>query len=385
MAESSHLSSDRPAAEVSVFRVLWKALALLILFNLAFAAWRPVQSLERISAYNVLFPGRSRLPFGEDSSRAYNLSLERLEPMLASHEISAGGKPADEFRVILLGDSSVWGFGLRSDETLAAALNRADVHDLQGKELKAYNLGYPTLSSFKDLLILERSLDFEPDMIVWFVTLESLLVSEQLESPLVQNHPQQARTLIERHTLPSDLADPRFVQESFWDQTFLGRRRRLADWFRLQAYGVLWAGTGVDQFIPEQFDPLEFEDPQSLAYHGIAPDTLDREDLAIQVLTAGMAEAGQVPVLLINEPIQKLPEAEQAGYYNNRYPQWAFDAYRQILAQEAAQAGWSWVDFWELLPSDVFTDSAIHYSPQGVAAVVEALAAALGAQPGVGD
>ncbi len=43
--------------------------------------------------------------------------------MFASHEISAGAKPADEFRVILIGDSSTWGFLLPADQTLAAYLN----------------------------------------------------------------------------------------------------------------------------------------------------------------------------------------------------------------------------------------------------------------------
>ena len=58
---------------------------------------------------------------------SYNLSLYNLEAMFASHEIAGQPKPADEFRVILIGDSATWGFFLAHEETLAAQLNRLDI------------------------------------------------------------------------------------------------------------------------------------------------------------------------------------------------------------------------------------------------------------------
>ena len=63
----------------------------------------------KLSLYNRLWPGRIRLPFGENAQEAYNLSLYDLEAMFASHEINAGDKPENEFRVILIGDSATWG------------------------------------------------------------------------------------------------------------------------------------------------------------------------------------------------------------------------------------------------------------------------------------
>jgi hypothetical protein len=54
--------------------------------------------LGQVSAYNHLFPGRPRFPFGETPREAYNFSLFDLDAMFAAHEISA--PPAGEFRVL---------------------------------------------------------------------------------------------------------------------------------------------------------------------------------------------------------------------------------------------------------------------------------------------
>src|SRR5688500_8540065 len=112
--------------------VLLKALALFIVANLIFAAW-PVSSPGALSFYNHVFKGRLRLPFGEDAARAYNLSLFDLDAMFASHILSAAPKPADEFRVILLGDSSIWGTLLRPEETLGGRLDAAHLTACDGR------------------------------------------------------------------------------------------------------------------------------------------------------------------------------------------------------------------------------------------------------------
>ena len=80
-------------------------------------AWLyPLPTLGRLSLYNRLLPGRLRLPYGDEPSKAYNLSLYNLEAMFSSHQIGAA-KPPDEYRVILIGDSSTWGFLLPADQT----------------------------------------------------------------------------------------------------------------------------------------------------------------------------------------------------------------------------------------------------------------------------
>ena len=70
--------------------VVLKAALLFVLLNALAALVDPLPLLGRVSAYNMLLPGRARLPYGENPAPAYNLSLYSLEAMLASHEI---GRP----------------------------------------------------------------------------------------------------------------------------------------------------------------------------------------------------------------------------------------------------------------------------------------------------
>ncbi|NJL56132.1 hypothetical protein HC928_13840 [bacterium] len=155
-----------------VRRVIVKAALLFVAFNLLFALLRPVETLGSISLYNVIVPGRERLPYGENPAQSYTLSLNTLSAMFASHVISRP-KPADEYRVLLIGDSATWGWRLENVETLAAVLNRGDLQTGDGQRVVVYNLGYPIMSLTKDLLLLDSAMHFAPDLVIWLVTLES--------------------------------------------------------------------------------------------------------------------------------------------------------------------------------------------------------------------
>ena len=119
-----------------VWRVLLKAAFLFLLVNILFLLYNTASTLGKISAYNHLFSGRARLPYGENPERSYNLSLFNLDAMFASHELAAGEKPEDEYRVFLIGDSATWGFLLEPDETLAAALNQENVSLPDGRQVR---------------------------------------------------------------------------------------------------------------------------------------------------------------------------------------------------------------------------------------------------------
>ena len=155
-----------------ILRVVVKATILFVLFNVIFAALNPMETLGRPSLYNHLLPGRERLPYGEQIAESYNLSLNNVPAMFASHAINQP-KADDEFRVIILGDSGIWGWFLPNEDTLAGQLNAANHVTHHGSRITAYNLGYPIMSLTKDLLILDEAMRYEPDLIIWPVTLES--------------------------------------------------------------------------------------------------------------------------------------------------------------------------------------------------------------------
>lgn len=346
-------------------RVIIKGISLFLLVNLLFAPVNPLPMLGKISAYNRIFPGRVRFPYGEKPDLAYNMSLYSLQAMFASHELAAGKKPNDEYRVLLVGDSSVWGYLLKPDNTLAANINALSLKVVENKTVRVYNLGYPTLSLVKDLLILSYAMRYQPDLIIWLVTLESFPIERQLDSPILQNNPSSMQDLIRHYSLNLDLNDPRFSKGNFLNDTLIGQRRALADNLRLQLYGVMWAATGVDQYYPPSYDPPQEDLDSNVTFQGMQPPELDAKDLALNVLSAGSLIVGKVPIIYVNEPIYISHGQNSEVRYNFFYPRWAYDQYRQLFKQTCQQNAWRCLDEWNLVPADEFTNSAIHMSPLG--------------------
>ena len=352
--------------------VLLKGLVLFLLVDLLFGAWNPA-GLGRLSLYNRILPGRLRFPFGEDSAHAYNLSLFDLDAMFASHVIAAGKKPANEYRVIVVGDSSTWGTLLRPEQTLAGQLDAAGL--ACGRTyVRVYNLGYPTISLTKDLMVLDYAMRYQPDLIVWPVTLQAFPLDVQLASPIVSNNAARVDGLIARYDLPLDPADPALVRPSFADRTIIGRRRALADLFRLQMYGVLWAATGIDQIYPSDYTPAQIDYAADSTFDGMQPPVLDPSHLAFGVLEAGMHAAGKTPLLLVNEPMLISSGQNSDLRYNFFYPRWAYDQYRQLLADLSQKNRWRYLDVWDAVPQSEFTNSAIHMTPVGEAILAKVLA-----------
>lgn len=360
---------EQKKAPINLFRVLLKAGLLFALFNFAFI-FVDIEPLGRLSLYNRLFPGRERFPFGETRA-SYNLSLYNLDAMFASHGLAGTERAPDEFRVLLIGDSSVWGTLLTPEQTLAGQLN-AKSPTACNKNVRVFNLGYPTISLTKDLMILDQALEYQPDMVIMLTTLEAFPLDKQFESPIVANNAERIQRLITSYQLPLNPNDPALVQPSKWDQTFVGQRRAVADLFRLQMYGALWASTGIDQVYPENYERAQIDLEASEDFHGLK--TL-QGNLALDVLDAVMSTG--VRTLLVNEPMLISGGQNSDIRYNFFYPRWAYDEYRRLLAEHAAQNGWNYLDLWDLVPMDQFTNSAIHLTPFGESLLADEIAEAI--------
>ncbi len=364
----------------SIGRILLKTAVLLLLVNLIFAALYPLEALGHVSLYNWLLPGRERLPYGENPAESYNLSTFNLPAMFASHTLQRP-KAADEFRVLLIGDSGTWGWFLENEETLAAQLNEMGLMAENGRAVRVYNLGYPVMALSKDLMLLEEALAYNPDLILWPVTLESFPREKQLFPPLVQANPARMRRLITEYELDLDAQDGRFVDPTFLQRSLIGQRRNLADWLRLQAYGFSWAATGIDQAIPADIPPRTSDFDADLSWQTFPePATLTSADLAFDVLAAGMAMAGDVPVLLINEPMFISSGRNSDLRYNAFYPRWAYDQYREMLGETAVAQNWLYLDLWHAIPPDQFTDTPVHLTPEGSRLFAQKIAEALQAE-----
>lgn len=347
-------------------RVVVKAAALFVLLNVAFAVARPMEAIGRVSLYNILLLGRERLPYGENPAQSYSLSLNNIPAMFASHVISRA-KADDEFRVLLMGDSSTWGWRLENQDTLAGQITAGDYRTADGRRVVAYNLGYPIMSLLKDVLLLDEAMQYQPDMILWLVTLESFPRDKQTFPPIVQNNGARVSRLMGEPS-PSNLVAMGEIQTDFMSETIVGRRRDLADWLRLQLYGFSWMATGIDQYIPAEYTPRQSDFEPDVSWQGYETPT-EQVDLAFDVLDVGVQLVGEVPLVVINEPMFISDGQNSDLRYNAFYPRWVYDLYREQLAAYAESNGFDYRDWWDRVAPDAFTDSPVHLTVAGSAQV----------------
>jgi hypothetical protein len=370
MAEQVTPEKQAPKRGVSPVRLLLKALALFVIFNVLYLVVQPMSLLNRITVYNVLVPGRLRLPFAEFPEDSYNISIVNLDQMLASHAI-ARPKAADEYRVVMIGDSAVWGYLLKPTETQAGCLDSFGLTLPSGRKVRVYNLGYPKLTVMKDLLILRHALQYQPDLVIWPVTLASLYPSDQLQPavfPIITDNYDEVVELIKQYHFKLYELMP---APAWFAPTFFGQRRELANWLRYQLYGLDWAATGIDHVVsrfvashPTTLIPDDNILSVNMMHLSLAPQKkFVPSDLSFDIVQAGIqiAESQGVPVLLVNEPMYR--DETNPLRWNTYYPRWAYDSYREALRDTATQQGWHYVDFWDAMPSDQFTDTDFHLSP----------------------
>ncbi len=366
-----HDNSTPQSSWKIIVRIILKALVLFIIINLLYAAVNPLPLLGRLTLYNSLLPGRPRLPFGEDPHKAYNFSINSIEAMIASHELNGEKISGDEYRILVLGDSGTWGTLLKPDQTLSGLVNIASLNTPDGRPVRAYNLAYPTLSLTKDLMLLDEGLRYQPDLVLWLVTLDSFPQNKQMENPLVAGSPDRAKRLLVSAgiTIPGEAQS--FTRSTFWQRTIIGQRRALADLVRYQLYGFMWAATGIDQVYPSDYQPAQRDLEPDETYNGWTPPKLPVDQLVFDILAAGVDLAGQVPVIIINEPILISEGQNSDVRYNYYYPRWAYDQYRRHLTTYCTQNNLASYDFWDLVPESEFTNTAIHLSPVGEVMLAE--------------
>lgn len=357
--------------EFSPLRVLVKALCLFVVINIIYALVNP--DVSRVSGYNIIFPGRTRLPFGI-SGDPYTVTVDDVDAMFASHAISAG-KTSKEFRVALIGDSSVWGENLGAEEVISEQWNKLNI-SCGDKIIKAYDLGYPHPSVIKDLVILDKVVEYDPDLIIWFVTLNTLI--SQRVNPFLTANQDRVTKILEAYDIPFK-QDRKLVKKDsdFFEKTLVGQRSNLARQLKLQMLGIIWTATGADTNTSDEEHVPNQEIDDNLRYHGMQPPDNLTDMLLFSALTAGHAIAGSVPVLIVNEPIFVTNEANGVVRYNVTYPRWAYDQYRDSIANQAQNAQWNYLDLWNAVPPEYFLDAGLHLSAAGERILIEQINPAL--------
>jgi hypothetical protein len=346
---------------VNPLLLLIKGLLLFIIMNFVFATWNP--AVGKWSLYNWLVPGRLRFPYGQGAND-HNLTVDDLDAMFASHEVSAVHKE-DEIRVFFVGDSSIWGDYLTPEETLSEQVNGLDL-TCDEKKIHVYNLGYPHTFLLKDLLILYHAMQYEPDIVFWFVTTDSFLRKAPL-SVLTANA-EESIQLISNYGVDYGIKKIAKYRENFWDKTLLGQRENLARIIKLQLLGFVWEMTALDQSnSPIKFAATNRVVSDDFTYRGMIPPYDLSKRLVVRLLDSGAEVTDQIPLVIVNEPIMVATQGRKDVRYNEFYPRWAYDQYREILKARARENRWYYLDFWDSIPEENFTDTPLHLNPEGEA------------------
>src|SRR5690606_12709185 len=100
-------------------------------------------------------------------------------------------------------------------------------------------------------------------------------------------------------------------------------------------------------------------------FHGL--ETVTADGLTLDAFPAAQQILGETPLLVINEPVMISQGANSDIRYNFYYPRRAYDDYRQIMEAAMRDEGIPYLDTWDIVPVEEFTNSAIHLDRRGTA------------------
>jgi len=335
------LNSKDPNQEVKPFRVLLKALILLIGFNLILISFPAIPAY----LFGMLMPKLDKFPdlvVHYDPSASHGFGLQNvydINSLFYSHVISRNGKPKNQYRVIFIGDSTVFngGFYKIVDQQICGNIY-----------LYAYNLGYPGPSANTSLLILQEAMKYSPDLIVWSVQ-ASLFGSHGNENLPLAN-PDKLKELINDYGLPEVNANSLSERQII----FNGIEDVRLDIRLLTYYLILNPSTRNSNKIQSiaVTDLASKTGPVQHLWSSFSWSPADTATMALQ-FKAFEKIAYNVPILMVNEP--------RPSFINNlaQYAKYRSDALSLGRTQKL-----EYVDIADLVPDRDFRDQ-VHRNAEG--------------------
>lgn len=288
-----------------------------------------------------------------------------------------------ELRVIVLGSSAVYGLGVRASETFSARLTAALAAD--GVDAAVFNLAWVNPYQLRDALILREAMAFQPDVILYPVTLaEFVHAAPVLWKPLI------AFFSSNRDALREMIADPpRGLEEPAARYAgFVERSAAQAPLLeRLRAIGALAraAAGELGRWLPGAFGrpapvpggnrppakPYDCDEVLARRASGFA----DWQSWNILAALEALHQATGVEVVMVYWPLGENPSGP---CFNARF---TYDDMRDFgawLAAETSRRDLAYVDLHDALAPEDFFDT-VHVTASGHRKVAERLRAPLDA------
>ena len=341
---------------VNPWRILAKAIAIFLVLEFAFYTFNPKP--QWLNVYVTRALKRQRFPISTHAPEDAALDMDNLDAMFASHIVSEPKAP-NEYRVLVLGDSEVWGIGLIPEQTLPDQIDALGLK-CGDKNIRTYNLSFPVSSSTKDLMILDKAMSYQPDEIIWLITWNTLAPLRRTNHPLIEYNPAEYYKLARRYNfLPKNYKSPSLISQ------IADQNRTLFRILRYQFYSLINIATGLDQ-IQSPLEELPTKLNNDPTFENLKPPKLYSWFVSLDQVKDFYQIAGNIPVILVNEPTQVLTNVPYSNiYYNVYYPRWVYDQYRQYVSKAAAENHWNYLDFWNVFASSFYTNTPLHLNPQG--------------------
>lgn len=308
-----------------------------------------------------------------------------LEPALRQHEVCwrPAGR-ADEKRVFLLGNSGIYGFPLPIEQTLVQDLN--EHFEWTEPPAHFFNLAYVNSYHVKDAVILDEALAYEPDVVVFALTLDDfrVLVDTEWTWSLVEflevNGAAVKRFIHERPPgLEAELTQRASDTVDLDHPTPLVYLRQLGRFFKV---AVRRHADRVRQWFDPAWDPDagEFSPAPSLLKTRTDYDCARVEEIFRTMFTdwkernvlaylESVEKQTGAEVIVLNWPTVRQPIGR---CYNGRYTQQAYRDFNRWIGQETEARSLDYVDMHALLAPGEFFDS-LHPTAEGQSKIARAL------------
>jgi hypothetical protein len=325
-------------------------------------------------------------PIFDGGQRLMSLPAPRLfwlELLLRQHEL-CWRSPAtpDELRVALVGSSAVYGFPNPVEHTLGHWLNRhfADA----GIPARLYNVAFVNPSQVRDALIIHDVLPYQPDVIVYPMTLSEFQHVAPVLFPSVLSFFRRNRPSV---TSLFDEAPPGLEYPiSRWQ--WWAEHRVQTPWAmdavrEVGAFLHLAAVANAHWIVRQVHSDPPYVDPRKRVHvtdykcedveRNFEKNYHDWQDWNVLAYLQHLRETTGTEVLIVNWPVPYEPVGD---CYNARFSKAAFAEFVAWLGGETAARGLPYLDLHAFLPPDAFADS-IHLGADGHRRVAAEIARAL--------
>ena len=330
-----------------------------------------------------LFEGGQRL------HDRHGANLFDLDLIFGQHEICDHTEQKTQLRKIaLIGNSATFGLNVSAEDTFAGQLNQR--WESNNSPFHIYNLGFVTTYVFKDALIARKAIEFEPDVIVFALSLADFVHTAPIPWPdalpmfFGANNASLDRVRDEGAAGLEEVVETYALENS--NRSWVGRRwiawRERGGYLRLATrYG---APHVINRFLLSDGDGEVMPKAPDEGFPQAGPnyrcnkvidafETKFGENWSNWNVLAYLEQLKRehgVKIAVLDSPIEHNP---RDACYNARQPSDAGSNYRAWLRKQTSARGLALWDLHDLLPRDQFSDT-IHPTAEGHRTIASTLA-----------